>query len=242
MELSDQSPAQPVQHIFRPPELWVILRTLGLVEPGLEAPPELAAEPKAVPAAQARLLQQGALRRDAAGRLTLAPELEALVRPAAYPETVFIATITDHTPAGPTEREACFSWTPEALVVNWVDETQDHHFAAYHPLEVHERLWDHLSRQCSLEVEEPDPRAPAVTSQAIEQGVEGMSQAVLLMAINRLQASEQTVQTLSWWVSGRTAWLLQKQEQSAPLRLSPAGRADLETAVLQFIKEALKAD
>jgi hypothetical protein len=229
--------AQAVRRTLDVSELWVILRTLGVVASSVDAPPEIAS---AANAAQAKLLQQGLLLSDTAGRLTLAPDLDTLVRPAAFPENVFVASITDHTPSGSVEREVIFSWTPQALVVNWVDEADAHHFEAYQRLEVQDGVWDHLSRLCNLEVDEPDPAA-ALTSPAIEASVEGMKQAVLLLAINRLQAPEQTAQALSWWVSGRAAWLLQKNEESGPVRLTPSGRAGLETAVSAFVQQAIRS-
>jgi hypothetical protein len=237
---TDMLPSTPTaSRAFHTPELWVLLRTLGVFAPGVALPPELA--PATVQAAEASLRQERALLSDAAGRLTLAPAIEALLRPAAYPETVFIASVTNQTQSEPVERQACFSWTPQAFVVNWVDDSQAHHFEAYQPQAVQNNLWDHLSRLCSLDVDEPDPAAAMLTSQAIEQGVEGMSQAVLLMAINRLQAPDQAAQALSWWVSGRSAWIMQKEPQSGPVMLTPAGRAGLQMAVMEFVKQALRS-
>jgi hypothetical protein len=231
--------AKAVHQVFHAPELWVILRTLGVFAPGTEAPPELGRG--AVRTAQAELLRRGAVLVDAEGRLSLAPEIDALVWPAAFPETVFIASVTDHTQAEPVEQQACFSWTKEALVVNWVDEAQDHHFAAYHPMEVQDTIWDHLSGWVELEVDEPDAAAANVTAEAIERSVEGLQRAVLLTAVSQLGAPEQTAQALSWWVSGRSAWLMQNSDPSGPVMLRPVGRGELGAAVFEFVEAALGA-
>jgi hypothetical protein len=127
------------------------------------------------------------------------------------------------------------------LVVNWVDGAGEHHFAAYDPTEVEDGIWDIVSRWCNLQVEEPDAAAASVTAEAIERSVEGLQQAVVLMAINQLEAREQTAQALSWWVSGRAAWLMQNSDPNDPVRLRPIGRGELEAEVFEFVEHALRA-
>src|SRR5687768_15110485 len=100
------------RRVFHAPELWLILQALGSVPVGAAVPPEITTDPQAVAAAQARLQAQGLLSTGVQGQLSLAPEVEALVGPAAFPESVLIANITDTAGRGQTARLVCFSWTP----------------------------------------------------------------------------------------------------------------------------------
>jgi hypothetical protein len=242
MTTMETTHTETVHHIFHAPEIWVILQTLGAVAPGLEVPPEIASDPAAVRTAQANLLNQGKLLMDETGTLSLSPEIEALVRPAAYPETVFIANIADNAKTGKLARVMCFGWTPQALVVNWVDGSNDHHFESYDPQDVQGCIWNHLSYLCNLEVDDPDPARAALAPQELEQQVAGLKQTVMLMAINGIQAPQQTTQALGWFVSGRSAWFMQKNEQGEQVVLGLAGRDDLELAVSEFVEQALIAE
>lgn len=80
-----------------------------------------------------------------------------------------------------------------------------------------------------------------MTAEAIERSVAGLQRAVVLTAISQLEGPEQTAQALSWWVSGRSAWLMQNSDPSGPIMLRPVGRGELGATVFEFVEEALRA-
>jgi len=240
MDTNTNSSTETVHHVFHAPEIWILLQSLGAVAPGLELPPELASDPGVVERARAALLVQGALVPDAEGRLSLDADIESLVWPVAYPDVVFVANIAHNPQAGQPAREMCFSWTPQALVLNWVDEaSRDHHFESLGAEEAQDSIWDHLSHQCDLDLDDRDPEQADPTASEMEQAAGQMRQMVVLVAINRTQSIEQTTHALGWFVSGRHAWLMQKNGQGGELAPGLADQADIAQAVFEFVERAL---
>ena len=226
--------------LLHPPEIWLVLQALGSVPVSAEAPPEITTDLRALAAARTHLLDQGLLLAGAQGRLEAAPEIEALVRPAAFPETVFMANIADTAGRGDTARLTCFSWTPAACVVNWVDAASDHHFERFAPQAAAECIWEHLASVCALDVDPPDLARPPLNPQEMQREIEQVRQTVLLTATQAVRSAHPISEALSWFVSGRRAWLMQNSDQGTAPAPHPAGIAELQQAVQALVARALK--
>jgi len=212
---------------------------LGAVAPDLPVPPEITTDLRAMRAAQANLREQSVLQTAAGGALNLAPEIEALIRPAAYPTHVVVANISDNAKGGKLARIVCFNWTPEAMVVNWVDEVGDHHFESYASQDAQTCVWDHLSRLCDLNIEEPTAALANLTRDEAERLMKEMRQAVLLMAVSDVQSPQKVARALSWFVSGRHAWLMQKNDHGEQAVPRPTSQADLAHAVSELVDQTV---
>ncbi len=240
MTLSIKSPTPVTRHDFQAAEIWLLLQALGAVDSGLEIPAEVAANQAEVDTARASLIQQGILLVDSTGEVSVAPEIEALVRPSAFPETVFIANITDNAKFGKLARVMCFGWTPETTTVNWVDEANTHHFEAYASVDIKEVVLSHLWGICNLDVDDPDPNL-ALSPAEVEREMEQMRQSVLLMAIQGVQSAEQTTRAIAWFVSGRRVWLMRNASREPSEQPSPvvASQAEIELAISELVEQAL---
>ncbi len=234
-------PIPPIaSRTFHAPEIWVILQTLGAVGSDWQVPPEIASKASAVRAAQTALRKRGLLI-EVQGEQRLAPPIEALVRPAVFPQIVFVANIADNATFGKLARVVCFGWTSTALAVNWVDETNEHHFELYAPEAARDVVVNHLFDVCALDVEDAPSMPENFGPREMEREMEQMRQSVMLMAASGIQSPEQASRAMGWFVSDRRAWLMQKDEQGAQLATRIASRADIASAVSDFVHQAVAA-
>jgi hypothetical protein len=239
MTLSDMSPTPVTRHDFQAAEIWLLLQALGAVDPGLEIPAEVAANQAEVDTARAGLIQHGILQVDSTGEVSVAPEIEVLVRPSAFPYTVFVASVADKARQGKPTRMACFSLTPDAAVINWVDESNRHHYEGYDPQDFEACLWTHLTHLCDLEVKDPDPAQDNVGEADVQRYLEEMKQMVVLMAMSDVQSGEPIERAIGWFVSNGSAWIMAPNptgEQVAPTR---ASRADIARTVSDLVQQAV---
>lgn len=239
MTLSVISPTPITRHDFHAAEIWLLLQTLGAVDSGLEIPPELAANQVEVETARANLIGQGILLVDSAGEVSVAPEIEVLVRPSAFPYTVFVASVADKARQGKPPRVACFSLTPDAAVINWVDESNQHHFEGYDPQDFEACMWNHLVHLCDLDVKEPGDLQASLSEADIQRHVEEMQQTVTLMAMNGVQTPEPAEYAVGWFVSNGYAWLMAKGETDEETAPTLAGQADIAKTISDLVRQAL---
>jgi hypothetical protein len=160
--------------VFHEPEIWLILPAVGPVPASPEVPPEMATDQNALAAAEANLSKQGSLLANAQGKHVAAPEITALVGAEAYPETVILASVADNAKFGNLARLTCFSWTPQATVINWVDLANDHHFESFAPGEAKACVWEHLieKKNGKAKAQAPQAASPTTIQQPVHQFVD----------------------------------------------------------------------
>jgi len=227
--------------IFTAPELWVILKALGAVAADTPIPPEITSDPVAVPLAQTDLLLAGVVDAGPYGKdpLQVSAEVEALVRPTVSPETVFMVSVTPNAKTNLPAKLVCFNWTPATLVVNWVDESNTHHFVAYAPEAAPEVVREQIQEMCDLDIADLTPARDSLTPKEVVNEMEQMKEAVLVMAIEGVQESEQSPHALGWFVSGRQGWLMQQGEPDDKPAPSMVSRAELVAALSEFVETVL---
>lgn len=226
--------------VFSGAEVWLILKALGAVQPDLPAPPELAADADEVAVTEARLVQDHVLLPEPSGRFRLAADVEAVIRPAVAPARVWVLSIADPSRLGQPTRIVCFNWSPDTLIVNWVDAAAQHHFERHPVQDVPARVWGYITRFCDLNLLPPDGRDAESTVMSLERLLARTSQTVLLMAAGPGQPAAAAPSAMSWFISGRRAWLAVgagPAGRSASPR--PAGAEDIARAVAQFLSQSL---
>lgn len=221
---------------FAAPEIWIILQTLGVIAPDAVTPPEFAPH---LYEAKTHLLQQGICRTTAQHEVYVTAEIEALVRVTATPEWVIVVNVADSAKLGQFVRLLCFSWTPDLCVVNWVDETTEHHFEAYSPQDSKACVLSYLFRLCNFEVEEATTVSNTPDSQAMAKIMAQADQIVWLLTVRKLQTVEQMTQTLGWFVSERQAWLMHPTVQNELPTIRPATKSDIALAIFELIENQI---
>jgi len=231
----------PVEsRIFHGAEIWLILQALGAAPPEMVAPSELAPSADAVRLAEQSLIHQGVLGIDAKAGSRLSAEIDALIRPTAFPDTVCILNVTTRFTNSQDSQMVTFSHLSRSFVANWVDEDNNHHFELYSPGDVEHSIWKHLLRICDLDIEEPDGIDDQSDPSTIQQAIQQMKQTVLLMCIEPFWPLEQGQRALSWFISDRHAWLIERQAaiEQLPKRV---GRDTIMGAVQAFLSPQFSA-
>lgn len=217
--------------IFSGAEIWLILQQLGALAPETAVPPEIASSEAQLAEAKQLLTKRGDITSDPQGAIQLAAAAESLVRPAIFPETACVATIADASAQSDQPRLACFSSSGQNVVINWVDRAQQHHFHAYQRADAPVAIWQYLAHTCDLAID--DQPASGATPTEIERAKSQARQTVLLVQV---KLPEQLARALSWFVSDRAAWLIERQE-SADLPPRRVGQPALSQAVQTFVAQ-----
>lgn len=235
--LFTRTPTPTAQRVFHPPEVWLILQMLGAAPAEQEAPADAGFDDLAVNAAITTLLRGGVLRVDAQGAVSLSPEVDALVRPSAFPSAVIMANVTDRSTKDAPARTLCFCRADDTVTANWVDERGDHHFASYAVTDAGPCVLAHLAGACDLDVKGPDAGLPAPTPRDLARAAETMKQAVALTAIKASGVSDQAA---GWFISAGAAWLIQSRPTGADKAPRRASRNDIARAVIDLAEQVLK--
>jgi hypothetical protein len=126
------------------------------------------------------------------------------------------------------------------MVARWVDaDTGDHHFESLRAQDVQDCIWDYFSRHCDFDLDDRDPQPGLSTALEIEAAAKQTRQRVILVASQGGPDLERATRALEWFVSGRRAWLFQKDRQGGEVGPRPAGQLDLAQAVVEFVELAL---
>jgi hypothetical protein len=213
----------------------LILRQLGAVPLEADPPTEIVASDDVLHNAERALLARGDIQIDAEGVERLGSAVESIVRPVVFPDVACIVNIADVLTQGEFARITCFSRASQTFVISWVDNAQQHHFQVYRPDDAPAAAWDYLSQVCDLNVDAPSASVNGNRSE-IERAMAQAKQTVLLMLITDVQSAEQCSSALSWFVSGRSAWLIE-QQGTIDQPPHPASRNDLSRAAQAFVAQ-----
>ena len=205
---------------------------------------ELDLKPPALDAARARLLERGLLRPapDRARPNTfIAPGARALLGTVTRPQMLGVLHIMR---PGQDERGAYFSWTPELLVFNTVDEQGNHHLE---PLTGPAAIADRALAECGLLKFSPSPAPLPANLDAVGQAA---SLRAIFMTVASARTANEKVNGLAWLVSAGRLWLMAAQppdlRSTAPVPPAPPKAdlrailpADLRAAILTAVQLAI---
>jgi hypothetical protein len=196
---------------------------------------DLGVDPRALDAARQALLQRQWLlpAPDRSRNETfVSPALWPVIATAARPAMVGVLEIT-----GPDRppRSLYFTWTPQRMVANWVDERGEHVLQA---LDGPAGFADAAVRAGGLEDFMPAAGA------ALPDDPEAVAQAATLRglyvaAVNLPHAEEPQAEALSWLVSGGQLWLMRPTPDHADATLGPATVDEVRAAVIASTEQAI---
>lgn len=159
-----------------------------------------------------------------------------IIRTTAFPDRVCIITIR----TARNEESAqtlCCSYAAQHFIVSWVDSTNVHHFHEYALENVAAAVWQHLRNFCDLDIDGDHTNVGAERA-ALEHAMQRARQTVLLILIKDVQSAEQRSSALSWFVSDRSAWLIEQQkDQRLPQQIGPSS---LSNVVQTFVDEMIR--
>lgn len=245
--------AQPL--VLTPAEMAAVFQHLlgpAAAEGGLLG--DLDLSPPALDAARARLLERGLLRRapDRAELKTfIAPGARALLGAVTRPLMLCVLQVMQ---PGQDEHGAYFSWTPEMLVFNTVDQQGNHRLE---PLPNLDAVADRALAQCGLRDFKPTPAALPASPDAVGRAA-GLR--AIFMTVASARTANEKVQGLAWMLSAGRLWLMAPQPRPAndahlpkakPAKAGPARApaadaslrallpADLAAAILAAAQQAV---
>ncbi len=242
------APTPVRQHVFRAPEIWLILQMMEAMEPMAGVPPEAGFDTQALADARVSLLRQGLLRADELGGVRLTYAAYELVLPSAFPESVIVASITERGAADTPGRTICFSRNGDSVVVNWVDARGDHYFQAYPQQDAGACVLGTLLNLCDLHVTPPTASQQVARRAALpepdlrdlERAVGQMKQAVSLMAMKGVGTPAQVTRAAGWFVGGGQAWLMPAPQKGRPGVPHPASLEEVAQAVLGLVEQVIE--
>jgi hypothetical protein len=177
---------------------------------GPDLPPEsdmladLKVDPAAVAAARKRLVERGLMHAAPdPDQVAFDPAILALFQAVTRPEVLGILQIGIPDKPG---REMYFSWTPERIVRNFVDENGDHHLELLSAIEEVGQAAVRESGIESLGQVKPDLAGNPETV------ITGASLRAVFMAVANMQSADQDSQAASWVVKDGQLWLITRQE------------------------------
>lgn len=158
------------------------------------------------------------------------PSALALFQTVTRPEVVGILQIGS---PGKPSKEMYFSWTPDRIVRNYVDE-KDHHILE--PLPSIEAIGEAAVRESGIgELTEVKPDL----SGNPETVISGANLRAIFMAVANLQSPEQESQAASWVVNNNQLWLITKQEGDSGA-MEPVTAETVQATVVAMVKQAVE--
>jgi hypothetical protein len=165
----------------------------------------------------------------------VSPALWPVIATAARPAAVGVLEIT--APAQPA-RSLYFTWTPQRMVANWVDEHGEH---VLQVLDGPAAFADAAVRACGLEdfapaAEAALPDDPEVVAQ------QATLRGLYVAAVNLpLPQEAEQAGALTWLVSGGQLWLMRPTPGHADASLGPASVDEVRAAVIASTEQAIAA-
>jgi hypothetical protein len=216
------TPASVRPLVLTPAEMAVVFQHLlgpAAAEGGLLG--DLDLRPPALDAARARLLERGLLRPapDRAHPQTfIAPGARALLDAVTRPLMLCVLQVMQ---PEQDEHGAYFSWTPDMLVFNTVDQQGNHRLE---PLPSLEAIADRALAECGLNNFKPTPGALPASPDAVGRAA-GLR--AIFMTVASARTAHEKVQGLAWMLSGGRLWLMAPQAAPAVVAAAPKAKPAL---------------